>query len=138
MFTFNGLRVHLPIKVLGIKMPKKREKILIRQINCWCKKDAKNKIEFLNSIDPPGAPQHILNLKVGCVVMLLRNLNPPKLCNGTRIQVTSLHDNLIRGKIISGEHFGDNVTIPRIPIIPEGYPFKFKRVQFQEWGHKRT
>ena len=63
-----------------------------------------------------------------CCDCLFEDKNPK--VTGTRIQVTSLHDNLIRGKIISGEHIGYNVTIPRIPIIPEGYPFKFKRVQF--------
>nr|CAH7764830.1 unnamed protein product [Callosobruchus chinensis] len=33
-------------------------------------------VEFLNSITPAGLPPHILKLKVGCIVMLLRNLNP--------------------------------------------------------------
>lgn len=64
-------------------------------------------IEFLNSLDPPGVPQHTLHLKVNCVVMLLRNLIAPKLCNGTRIQVTSLHDHLIRGEILSGKYKGE-------------------------------
>ena len=81
-------------------------------------------IELLNSLDPPGVPHHTLHLKINCVVMLLRNLNAPKLCNGTRIQVTSLHDHLIRGEILSGKYKGESVTIPRIPIIPKGYyPF---------------
>ena len=72
---------------------------------------------------------HILkDWTVGCVVMLLRNLNPPKLCNRTRIQITSLHDHLIRGKILSGQYKGKGATIPRIPIIPTGYPFQFKRI----------
>ena len=32
-------------------------------------------IEFLNSLTPCGMPPHSLNLKVGCIVMLLRNLD---------------------------------------------------------------
>ncbi|XP_073844099.1 uncharacterized protein, partial [Musca autumnalis] len=37
--------------------------------------------EFLNSLDIPGTPLHNLQLKVGSVIIMLRNLNPPRLCN---------------------------------------------------------
>jgi ATP-dependent DNA helicase PIF1 len=43
--------------------------------------------EFLNSLDLPGVPPHNLQLKVESPVILLRNLNPPRLCNGTRLVI---------------------------------------------------
>ncbi|XP_073152242.1 uncharacterized protein [Henckelia pumila] len=40
--------------------------------------------EFLNSLSPSGLPPHRIVLKVGCPVMLLRNVAPELgLCNGT-------------------------------------------------------
>ncbi|GFU95909.1 hypothetical protein TNCV_252601 [Trichonephila clavipes] len=39
---------------------------------------------------------------MGVPVILLRYLNPPKLCNGTRLRVLSLQKNVIEGSIISG------------------------------------
>ena len=45
--------------------------------------------EYLNTLNPNGFPQHILNLKKGMPLMLLRNLNPRQgLCNGTRLMRT--------------------------------------------------
>ncbi|XP_050059877.1 uncharacterized protein LOC126551146 [Aphis gossypii] len=47
--------------------------------------------EFLNSLELNGLPPFKLTLRVGAIVMLLRNLDPKrKLCNGTRLVVTEL------------------------------------------------
>ena len=47
--------------------------------------------EYLNSMNFPSMPQHMLILKIGAPIMLLRNLNLiGVLCNGTRLIVNQL------------------------------------------------
>ncbi|KAL9295677.1 putative DNA helicase [Arabidopsis thaliana] len=89
--------------------------------------------DFLNSVRVSGLPNHCLRLKVGCPVMLLRNMDPNKgLCNGTRLQVTQMADTVIQARFITGNRVGKIVLIPRMLITPSDtrLPFKMRRRQF--------
>ena len=90
-------------------------------------------VEFLNSLNISGLPAHLLNVKVGSVLMLLRNLSPRDgLCNGTRFLLTRVHQRVLEGVVISGEFLGTQVMVPRIPLQPSDsrFPFTLKRLQF--------
>ena len=90
-------------------------------------------LEFINGCTPSGMPPLRLKLKVGVIVMLLRNLDLSKgLCNGTRLVVTHLHRNIIQCEILTGVAVGNVVLIPRLQLAPSdtGLPFQLSRRQF--------
>ena len=74
-----------------------------------------------------------LKLKVGCPIIVIRNLFPKQgICNGTRLVVTKLGKNFILGKILTGSHKGEEVFIPRV-ILSSGdsdFDFTLLRRQF--------
>uniref|UniRef100_A0A0R0GLI9 ATP-dependent DNA helicase n=1 Tax=Glycine max TaxID=3847 RepID=A0A0R0GLI9_SOYBN len=79
--------------------------------------------EFFNTITTSRLSNHVLKLKVGVPIMLLRNLDQSVgLCNGTRMIVTKLGKYVIEAK----------VYIPRLSLRPSDarIPFKFQWRQF--------
>ena len=89
--------------------------------------------EFLNTLAPSGLPPHKIGLKIGCPIMLLRNMHPQEgHCNGTKYIVTALHGNIIEAVISQGAYKGNKIYIPRIPLKPTDgtYPFELSRKQF--------
>lgn len=90
-------------------------------------------VEFLNSLNINGFPNHCLNLKEGLPIMLLRNINPALgMCNGTRLLITHLGDWIIEAKIITGSNVGSKVLIPRVVLTSNDskWPFHLRRKQF--------
>lgn len=90
--------------------------------------------EVLRSINSSSLPPGELNLKIGCPVILLRNISPAQgLCNGTRLVVTRMSTRVLEASILGGKHDGEVVMIPRITLIPTASAdvvFRFKRRQF--------
>ena len=74
--------------------------------------------DVLNSFNPPGLPPHELALKEGCPIILLRNLDAPRLMNGTRLIVKRLMKNVIVATILTGVASRKDVLIARIGLIP--------------------
>ncbi|XP_053548909.1 ATP-dependent DNA helicase PIF1-like [Bombina bombina] len=78
-------------------------------------------------------PVHKLNLKIGSIIMLLRNHNTKRgLCNGTRLVVKALRQNIIIAQVLTGTAEGQNVFIPGIDLAPSNteLPFILRRRQF--------
>uniref|UniRef100_A0A0L8HNH0 ATP-dependent DNA helicase n=1 Tax=Octopus bimaculoides TaxID=37653 RepID=A0A0L8HNH0_OCTBM len=80
-----------------------------------------------------GMPPHIIKLKMGVLIMLLRNLDQRNgHCNGARYSVLSVSDNMITASKITGVDAGRTLLIPRIIQQPSDtdLPFSLKRRQF--------
>ncbi|KAF1756666.1 hypothetical protein GCK72_013120 [Caenorhabditis remanei] len=88
--------------------------------------------ELLNQMTPSGMPPHLLRLKKGAIVMLLRNLDVKNsLCNGTRLVVDDMGARVLQCKFINGPRQGQMVFIPKIELNYEkGLPFIMSRLQF--------
>jgi hypothetical protein len=72
--------------------------------------------EYFNAFYEASLPPHKLCVKPGVPVMLLRNLEPPRLCNGTRLRVTRCGKHIFEGEIMGGAHHGDKVMLFKTPL----------------------
>ena len=87
---------------------------------------------FLNSVKVSGLPNHKLRLKIGCPVMLLRNIDPiGGLMNGTRLRITQMGPFILQAMILTGDRVGHLVLIPRLKLAPSDtkLPFRMRRTQ---------
>jgi hypothetical protein len=89
-------------------------------------------MEMLNTSKATALPDHVLKLKKGCILMLIRNLNLKEgLCNSTRLQLVNATKNVLQCIIVTGDNKGETVFIPRITIVEDKkFPFILRRHQF--------
>ena len=90
---------------------------------------------FLNSLAISGLPDHELTLKVGCPVMLLRNLQGGRVCNlrnGTRMTVIQMMAWVLECEAAVGDSKGKRIYLPKIPHYDRSgdFPFTIVRRQF--------
>ena len=92
-------------------------------------------IESIHNLLPNGLPPHELKLKLGTIVMILRNLSSYNgIVNGTRGIVTGLHDDLLQLLIVSGKMKGEFLMLNRFEFLhdssDERLALRFRRRQF--------
>lgn len=89
--------------------------------------------EFLNTLCPSGMPPHRITLKVGMVIMLLRNFDQQNgHCNGSRYIIEQILPHLLVATSVIGVNAGRTLLIPRITLIPSDniFPSTLRRKQF--------
>ena len=90
-------------------------------------------VEFLNSLSVSGLPLACLALKLGCLLMLLHNLDPVNgLCNVTYMVLLEVRTMVLRCRILGGDHAGNVIFIPRLSLEPssESLPIELRHHQF--------
>eukprot|EP01084_Bolivina_argentea_P269459 457983_1 len=95
--------------------------------------DNKFDIQELWDVNAGGLPPHDLKLKIGVPVMLLRNIAPHRgLCNGTRLIVKKIFDDVIVVEILTGKNAGQTGYIHRIYFDSDDQNLflPFRRKQF--------
>ncbi|KAI8571677.1 hypothetical protein RHMOL_Rhmol01G0137900 [Rhododendron molle] len=89
--------------------------------------------ELLHSLNFLELPNLCLKLKVGTPIILLRNVNLSLgLCNGTRLIVVKMGNQVIEAKVVTGSRAGEIVHLHRAVLSPSSThsPFTMKRRQF--------
>ena len=92
-------------------------------------------LEFLHTLNASGLPVAHLSLKLGCPIIILRNIDTNRgLCNGTRATIVHMSNRLLEVRLLTGDHAGENALIPRITLSPSptnmDFAIKLNRRQF--------
>ncbi|XP_076058597.1 ATP-dependent DNA helicase Pif1-like [Oratosquilla oratoria] len=108
----------------------KEKEVVYNSVDTAVEEGTDIQTSVFNAMTSPFLPLPRLQVKVENVLMIIRNICPPKLCNGTRIIVTNLKKKFLVGKILGGSYRGEQAMIPRITLEAQDTPVNFKRKQF--------
>jgi ATP-dependent exoDNAse (exonuclease V) alpha subunit len=88
--------------------------------------------EYLRSINVAALPLGSLELRIGCPLMLMRNLDPQHgLCNGTRMTLLQASRHCLEVRLNGGEFDGQSRFIYRCSLsTSEDLAFQLTRTQF--------
>ena len=90
--------------------------------------------EYVASLDIHGCPPAMLSLKPKARYMIMRNLNPPVICNGIMVELIRCSRYNCTVKLLGGQGKGSIICLPRctfhVTSDVSGLPFNFKRRQF--------
>ena len=87
-------------------------------------------VEYLNKINCGSLPLAKLKLKIGCPMMVLKNLNAAnEVCNGSRGVLTRYNNRVLEVRLLTGDHAKQTVFIPRVANQPgeDENAFRFTR-----------
>ncbi|GBN70246.1 hypothetical protein AVEN_204483-1 [Araneus ventricosus] len=84
-------------------------------------------VELFKILELSGAPSDKPRMIVGVPVLLIRNLDIPRLRNGTRLKITHLGTNVVKATVITDIGRRESVLIPLLPIIPKDLSSQLKR-----------
>lgn len=99
-----------------------------------CRSPDEYPVEYVQSLHFPGVPPANLPLKINARYMIMRNCNPPAICNGILVQLLSHSRYMCKVRLLSGPGKMKTILLPRISfkvtIEMSGLPFTFTRRQF--------
>jgi ATP-dependent DNA helicase PIF1 len=92
-------------------------------------------LKFLHSLNASGLPIADLCLKLGCLVIILRNIDSKwGLCNRTKATILHMLNCVLEVCIIRGNHNGETALLPQITLTPSiiglDFMIKLNRHQF--------
>lgn len=92
----------------------------------------KYQVEILNRLEPTGTVPHylLLNIWGGGLIMLIRRLDSPKLCNVTILTIKYMMPYIPEATIMSRKYAGVKCFIFRIPMKLNDLVFEFEMPKF--------